>query len=92
MKDKKGLKELLKVEKRKSGFFYGKYSLKVIETIGEVEHNKRKYKFLKVQTQDTMQYFCIRLYNEKGKFIKQFLFEPEILNKLICLLQKGLEV
>lgn len=38
----------------------------------------RTYKLLSVQTQEGLNYLCLRLYNNTGRFIKQFLFEAEL--------------
>jgi hypothetical protein len=51
--------------------------IKVNRTISEHIHNGRKYKLLDV-TADNLPYICLRLYNAKGHFIKQFLFEPQV--------------
>jgi len=74
------------VEKQKAGFRFGKYKLTVLDNIGACEHNGRSYCFVRVRTSDGIEYFSLRLYNRNGKFIKQFLFEPEILKNLIEIL------
>lgn len=51
--------------------------LEVVRTISEHVHEGRTYKILEVRYRD-LTYLCLRLYNERGKFIKQFLFEPEV--------------
>jgi len=51
------------VEKRETGFRFGKYKLDVVESHGKI-------------------YLSLRLYNASGRFIKQFLFEPEVREKL----------
>ena len=82
----------MNIEKQRTGFRFGKFSLKVLDQLGELEHKKRKYKLVKVQTNDGLIYFSLRLYNEKGKFIKQLLFEPEIRDKISSLLAKGARI
>jgi len=73
--------------KQKTGFKFGKFSLNVLERLGEINHNERTYKFVKVQTNDGLIYYSLRLYNKDHKFIKQFLFEPEIKDKICELLK-----
>lgn len=70
------------INKQKAGFKFGKFSLKVLEHIGEVKYNNRAYRLVKVQTNNELIYFSLRLYNQNNKFIKQFLFEPEIRNQI----------
>lgn len=64
------------IEKQKAGFKFGQHRLKVLEELGAVEHKGRKYKLVRVQTHDGLEYLSWRLYNERGRFIKQLLFEP----------------
>ncbi|MBA7599686.1 hypothetical protein ES703_06723 [subsurface metagenome] len=73
------------IEKQKTGFKFGKYRLKVLEEYGEIIHNGRKYKLIKVQTNDDLEYISLRLYNKNNKFIKQFLMEPEIIEDIVNL-------
>ena len=73
------------IQKQKTGFKFGKYRLKVLEKYGEVINNGRKYKLVKVQTNDNLEYISLRLYNKNNKFIKQFLMEPEIIEDIINL-------
>lgn len=51
--------------------------------VSEREHGGRTYKLLKVETQEGLEYLCLRLYNAQKRFIKQFLFEPELSQWLI---------
>ena len=74
-----------KVEKQQAGFKFGKYQTKVSKTFGEVVENGRTYRLVKLTTSDGLTYISLRLYNQKGKFIKQFMFEPWILNGIIDL-------
>ena len=64
------------VEKQRAGFKFGKYRLEVLAQIGEIKHNGRTYRLVRVRTHDGQEYLSLRLYNESGKFIKQFLIEP----------------
>ena len=73
------------IEKQKTGFKFGKYRLKVLEEYGEIIHNGRKYKLIKVQTNDDLEYISLRLYNKNNKFIKQFLMEPEIIAAMVVM-------
>lgn len=81
--------EKITVEKQTTGFKFGKYSLTVLHTFGEVYYNGRTYRLLMVQTQEGLKYYSVRLYNAHKHFIKQFLFEPELLSDLIVLLQEA---
>jgi len=69
---------MAKINKQVAGFKFGKFRLEVIQKLGEVCHKGRTYRLVQVQTSDNQIYFSLRLYNSKGKFIKQLLFEPEI--------------
>jgi len=72
----------LGVEKQTAGFKYGRYTTAVIRTCGEIEVNGRKYKLVFLRTNDGQYYYSIRLYNPRGHFIKQMLFEPSALGPL----------
>lgn len=74
------------IEKAKTGFKFGKYRLEVLEEYGEIIHNERKYKLVKVRTNDSKDYISLRLYNKNNKFIKQLLMEPEIIEDIVSLL------
>lgn len=57
----------------------GTHKIELILTYGEIKHNGRTYKVVKEKIVDTGDiYNAIKLYNEKGKFIKRFMMEPEI--------------
>jgi hypothetical protein len=64
------------MEKQRAGFKFGKHRTEVIEEYGCVEHKGRKYKFVRVKTQEGLEYVAMRLYNAGGKFIKQLMIEP----------------
>jgi hypothetical protein len=64
------------IEKQKAGFKFGRHRLKVLDELGKVAHGGRKYQHVRVQTHDGLEYLSWRLYNERGRFIKQLLFEP----------------
>lgn len=66
------------VERRQTGFRYGKYALTVLTTVGSVDHNGRRYRVVQVRTHLGERYIALRLYNATGHFIKQMLMEPEI--------------
>jgi len=74
------------INKKQTGFKFGIHPLTVLKTFGELRHNVRTYRLLQVKTHDNLVYTSLRLYNGNGKFIKQFLFEPEITGGLIQLL------
>jgi hypothetical protein len=78
------------IEKRETGFKFGKYSLKVTRRMGCFKYNGRRYVLVEVITNEGQIYNAIRLYNDKGKFIKQLLFEPEIRERLSRLLSEAI--
>jgi hypothetical protein len=55
-----------------------KHKLSTIRLISEQRCRDRTYRLLEVITQDEIWYYCLRLLNRDGHFIKQFLFEPEM--------------
>lgn len=73
------------IGKQQAGFKFGIRRTTVLRRCGEVDANGRKYKLLQVQADDKP-YYTLRLYNARGKFIKQLMFEPWILNGIIDLL------
>ena len=73
------------IQKQKTGFKFGKYRLMVLKEYGEFIHNGRKYKLVKIRTNDNLEYISLRLYNKNNKFIKQFLIEPEIVKDIVNL-------
>lgn len=81
--------EKITAEKQTAGFKFGKYPLTVLNTFGEVHCDGRIYRLLMVQTHEGLKYYSVRLYNARNHFIKQFLFEPELLSDLIALLQEA---
>jgi hypothetical protein len=66
-----------------------RHKLTTVRIISMCHHNGRLYKLLDVRTQEGLLYRCLRLYNENGHFIKQFLFEPEITNWLVRALARA---
>jgi len=74
------------ITKQATGFRLSQHSFTVLNEIGSVTHNERKYKLVDVKTEDGLRYYSLRLYNKNGKFIKQFLFEPGILQGLLNLM------
>lgn len=69
------------VDKQETGFKFGKKPTRVIEVIDELKHKGRTYRLCKVETGGGI-YHSLRLYNGRGKFIKQFMSEPEIASDL----------
>lgn len=67
-----------RIEKMKIGFKFGKHTLTSGEILGVVNFNGRKYRIQKVITQEGREYVSVRLYNAKGKLIKQLFVEPEV--------------
>lgn len=70
------------MDKQSTGFRYGKYATKLIRICGHVTIDGREYKLVLLQTNQGQHYYAVRLYNPKGKFIKQLLFEPDALGPL----------
>lgn len=68
--------------KQAAGFKFGQHRLTVLRVVGRVTHKGREYRVVDVLTHDGLEYRSIRLYNEKGHFIKQLLFEPELASQL----------
>lgn len=69
------------MDKQATGFKFGKKPTKLKEVIDEFEHNGRTYRLCKVEA-DGKVYDSLRLYNGRGKFIKQFMSEPEIAGQI----------
>ncbi len=78
-----------KISKQKTGFRFGKYRLTPGEIWGNVEFDGRKYRIQMVSTEEGKKYVSIKLYNKKGKFIKQLLIEPEIVDSIGKILLEG---
>lgn len=74
------------INKQKTGFKFGKFRTTVIKKCGEVRNHDKVYKLVLLKTDDDFQYYSIRLYNNKGRFLKQLLFEPFMLEKISDLL------
>jgi hypothetical protein len=74
------------LEKQDTGFRFGKHRLEVLQNFGELKHLGRSYKLCLVKTNSDQTYVAWRLYNQHGKFIKQFLMEPEICGKAAVLM------
>jgi len=70
------------VEKRATGFRFGRYALTLTRIFGECRCNGRVYKLVEVQTQLGALYYALRLYNARGHFIKQLLFERSVITDL----------
>lgn len=77
------------ISKQQTGFKFGKYRLQLLETIGETSYNGRTYRLVLIQTNEGYRYFSLRLYNGKGKFIKQFLFEPDVAPAIAQMIRAG---
>lgn len=76
------------MEKQKVGFKFGKYRLTVLEKLGAIQHHGRTYSLMRVQTHEGLEYLSLRLYNAQGRFIKQFLIEPELASAISDLFGK----
>jgi hypothetical protein len=76
------------ISKQSTGFRFGKNPTRVVHDCGAVIHsNGLIYKLLLVEA-DGNHYYCLRLYNANGRFIKQLFFEPDIIGPIADLLQK----
>ena len=66
------------MDRIKTGFRLGTNKVEVLKQIGEdIKHKGRTYRVLLVKAGGN-EYICERLYNAQGKFIKQFMLEPEV--------------
>ncbi len=65
----------------------GKHKLELIVELGEVSWYGRKYKICREKVVDTGDvYTSIKLYNDKGKFIKRFMIDTAITSEVAQLL------
>ena len=71
-----------RINNQQNGFRYGVYRLEVLREFATLTHAGRTYKVVLVKTDQDQNYISIKTYNEEGKFIRQFLIEPEIAGKL----------
>lgn len=78
------------VEKQKAGFKYGYKPTKLLGIIGDVMHNGRTYRLCLLEA-DGLPYHALRLYNAKGRFIKQLMTEPYLASKIAKLYEKAAE-
>lgn len=78
------------INKQQTGFKFGQHRLTVEKNHGEIKHNGRTYRLLSVLTHDGLPYYSLRLYNGTGKFIKQFLIDPEAFEDVAGLMCKVL--
>jgi len=78
------------MDRIETGFRLGKNKVEVLEQLGEVKHNGRTYRVVSVRVAAGQEYISLRLYNAQGKFIKQFMLEPEVGPKLGRLLGNDL--
>lgn len=66
------------IAKQETGFRFGQHQLHLVKVLAEIPHDGRTYKVVLVTTEAGQPYVAIRLYNERGRFIKQLLMEPEV--------------
>lgn len=79
------------MNKTPAGFKFGVNPTRLLRLCGEFQHNGRTYKLAEVkvivETEPIAHnYYSLRLYNAAGRFIKQFMFEPEALDSIYGLL------
>jgi len=67
--------------KQQAGFKFGVNPTKLIGVVGEVKHDGRTYRLCLVEA-DGHRYHALRLYNARGKFIKQLMTEPVLAGKI----------
>ena len=62
-----------------TGFRQYQHKVEVLHQVGkDVEHNGRRYRVLRIRVDSGQEYISVRLYNARGKFIKQLMMEPEV--------------
>jgi len=66
-----------------TGFKYGRNKVTALETLKEVVYKGRTYRVVRVNIEGAGEYITYRLYNAKGRFIKQFMMEP-VVYKMLC--------
>lgn len=71
-----------------TGFRLGKYALTPCPPEAEVHYKGRAYKVLWVRTNEGLYYVSLRLYNGRGKFIKQLLIDPPAVSALAAALSR----
>lgn len=77
------------INKQQTGFKFGKHTTTLKRQCGEVvADDGRKYRLVLLETGDKLEYYALRLYNGRGKFIKQFLFSPDLLDDIAGLLDQ----
>lgn len=76
------------MDKQTTGFRFGRHRLRAGRTLGAVEHRGRSYRLVEVETETGQGYLSLRLYNARGKFLKQLLFELELRGSLSELLRE----
>lgn len=74
------------INKQTVGFKFGNSRTQVLENCGEVVHDNRKYKLVRLKIESGEEYYSLRLYNGAGRFIKQFMFEPVLREALAGLI------
>ena len=73
------------INKQATGLRFGINPVKLIRVCGELPYDNGIYKLALIEAYGRS-YYTLRLYNRQGRFIKQLIFEPEILRGLIDLL------
>ena len=63
--------------------------VEVLEELGEVVHNGRTYKLARERMTFGREYISIKLYNEKGRFIKRFAIDPDAVLPIAIALGQG---
>jgi len=70
------------INRQQNGFRYGVNTLEVLREFATFTNDDRTYKIVLVRTDQDQNYISIKLYNGDGKFVRQFLIEPEIAGKI----------
>ena len=80
------------INKQKTGFKFGVNRTKLLRSCGEFVGGQGKRYQLVVVEADGKPYYSIRLYNPKGKFLKQLMFDLDSIHALCGLLYREREL
>ncbi|MCK4964249.1 MAG: hypothetical protein KAH98_00715 [Dehalococcoidia bacterium] len=70
------------INRPQNGFRYGVNTLEVLQEFATFTNDSKTYKIVLVRTDQDQNYISIKLYNRDGKFVRQFLIEPEIAGRI----------
>ena len=69
----------MSVDKQQTGFRFGKYKTTLISEVGRCRSDLKEYRLVYLRTSDGNFYYALRLYNLRGRFLKQVLIDPDIM-------------